>query len=70
MNETMPWWQSKTIWLGLLTSLAAFISAAGVFDANSAQLFVDIGIGVLGVATIGSRLIAKKQIGTTTTESQ
>lgn len=68
MNQTMPWWQSKTIWLGLLTALAAFISASGSFDAMGAQSFVDIGMGLLGVATVASRVVAKKQIGSTTTE--
>lgn len=66
MNETKPWWQSRTIWVGLIQSLWGVFAAAGFMPVwLDAPTLVDIGIGILGAATITARALAKKQVTTT-----
>ena len=63
MTETKPWWQSRTIWTGLVTSALAVLSAAGALPVwIDAPLAADIVVGLLGIATVISRAIATKEV--------
>ncbi len=63
MTETKPWWTSRTIWMGLATSIMAILSAAGILPVWLTQMMVEeIIIGVLGVLTVYFRAKAEKEI--------
>lgn len=68
MNEQMPWWQSRTIWTGLATSLVAVLAAAGLMPPFlDGTIVTELVLGVLGMATIYTRVAASKQIATPST---
>lgn len=70
MNDSKPWWQSRTIWIGLIQSIWGALAAAGLLPVwLDATTLVDVGIGILGVATIAARAVASKRV-TTTSEVQ
>jgi hypothetical protein len=53
--DTKPWWQSKTIWGGLVTALVAGLS---LFHVNISDLAPELTTGVLGtVGLIGTILV-------------
>lgn len=70
MEETKKWWQSRTIWTGLLTAIAGIISAAASGGALPASWVVYLTTGNIDkIVTIGLwcttllfRILAKKEI--------
>lgn len=71
--DSKPWWQSKTIWGGIVTAVAAVLGIWGVAVSpeDQAQLVDTITLvaaGIGGVVAIIGRLAAKKQIGGKTSE--
>jgi hypothetical protein len=71
MTETQPWWQTRTIWVGLVTSLFGVLSAAGVLPPFiDAPLVLDLAMGVLGAATVYFRAKATKMVTTVTTTTE
>ena len=71
MEETKPWWQSKTIWGAIITIVALILSLFGVqIDEQTKQVLVNefvaaataIG-GIVGaVLSIYGRIKAEKRI--------
>jgi hypothetical protein len=71
MEDTKPWWQSRTIWasilqvgIGIGVSFGLFSQAAGeTILSQGPDLIVGIGVSVVGVLQVWSRVKATKQIG-------
>jgi predicted membrane-bound dolichyl-phosphate-mannose-protein mannosyltransferase len=70
MDETKKWWQSRTIWFGLLTAISAVISSAAsggalpaswalILTAGNVDKIVTAG---LWIATLVFRILAHKKI--------
>lgn len=70
MEETKKWWQSRTIWAGLLTAVAAVVSAAAsggalpaawaaYLTAGNIDKIVTLG---LWATTLVFRIVAEKKI--------
>lgn len=63
MTETKPWWQSRTIWVGLSAAIIAILGAAGVLPVWLTQsLAEELIFAVLGIATVYYRSKAVKEI--------
>jgi hypothetical protein len=63
MIETKPWWTSRTIWVGLATSILAILSGMGLLPLGLEQTIVEELItAVLGIATVYYRSKAVKEI--------
>lgn len=62
-NNTKEWWESRTIWTGVLTSLCAILKSLNWlpegFDNSMIDEIVTIG---LGIATVIFRVKAVKEI--------
>lgn len=62
-NNTKEWWESRTIWTGVLTSACAILKSLDLlpegFDNSMIDEIVTIG---LGIATIIFRVKAVKEI--------
>jgi hypothetical protein len=71
MNETKPWYTSKTVWVGAAQIAIGAATAAGVIDMDAAvdaqnqapEVISGLVGAVLGVATVASRVVANKRIG-------
>jgi hypothetical protein len=71
MEDTKPWWQSRTIWasilqvlIGIGVSFGLFSQAAGeTILSQGPDLIVGIGVSIVGVLQVVSRVKATKQIG-------
>lgn len=63
MEEAKKWWESRTVWMGILTSLCAILKTLGLlpetFDHSILDEIVTLG---LGLATIYYRIMAVKQV--------
>ena len=65
---TKPWWQSKTVWGGLVTLLAVILGAFG-YDLGTedqkqlVEILSQIAASVGAVIAIYGRLTATKRIG-------
>jgi hypothetical protein len=63
MTEMKPWWTSRTIWVGLATSILAILSGMGLLPLGLEQTIVEELItAVLGIATVYYRSKAVKEI--------
>jgi len=63
MTETKPWWMSRTIWVGLATSVLAILSGFGVLPVGFQEGIVEeLIVGVLGVLAIVFRAQATAEI--------
>ena len=63
MIETKPWWTSRTIWVGLATSILAILSGTGLLPLGLEHTIVEELItAVLGVLAILFRTQATKEI--------
>lgn len=71
MEDSKPWWQSKTIWasilqvgIGLAVSFGLFSEAAGkeILETGP-ELLTGIGVSAVGLLQIWARVKATKQIG-------
>lgn len=71
MEDTKPWWQSRTIWasilqvgIGLAVSFGVINAAAGQeILATGPEILTGIGVSIVGALQIWSRVKATKQIG-------
>lgn len=71
MEDTKPWWQSRTIWasilqvgIGLAVSFGLFSAEAGAaILADGPDLIAGLGVSIVGALQIWSRVKATKQIG-------
>lgn len=69
MNETKPWYLSRTVWSGLTTSVLAMLMAMGVVPSTVSETLADeAALVLLGIGTIYSRIKADKKIALPTTE--
>lgn len=69
-TSAKPWWQSLTIWAGLLTMLSSlgfaglsFDPATGDFTGNIFQLWASLTTTVTGAATVWGRIRATVRVG-------
>lgn len=70
MEDTKPWWQSRTIWasilqvgIGIAVSFGLFSQEAGAtILAEGPDLITGIAVSVVGALQIFSRVKATKQI--------
>ena len=68
MNETKPWYLSRTIWASLVTVLAALaglfgLPAEALQDPAIPDLLLQAVTAVAGLIAIAGRLSAKARIG-------
>jgi hypothetical protein len=69
MEETKPWYVSKTIWSGLTTSVIAILIGVGAIPERFSEGFADeAALLLLGLATVYSRVKADKRIATVPSE--
>lgn len=63
IKMTKYWWESKTVWFGILTALVSFLSTLGEqqFITQNPVLVSVIGIAV-GLITVGLRFITNSGI--------
>jgi hypothetical protein len=54
METTKPLWMSKTVWMGFLTALIAFLNAFGIIlpPVITETVIGEIVVGALGILTI------------------
>ena len=70
MDNTKPWWQSRTIWASILTMIGGVGVAFGLFDQGTADLIgaegpdllVGLAGAVLGLISLWGRMRATKRI--------
>lgn len=63
MTETKPWWMSRTIWVGLATSVLAILNGFGVIPEGFQEGIVEeLIVGVLGILAIIFRVQATTEI--------
>jgi hypothetical protein len=68
MTDIKPWWQSKTLWGGIVTLGSAALGLAGL-DLGDAdrealiELLTSLGAAIGGVIAIFGRITAKNRIG-------
>ena len=67
MDETKPFWQSKTFVAGLVTIVFSALSAAGVGgladqQETTTQLIFQLVTALAGILTIAARLTATKRL--------
>lgn len=60
MNDTMPWWQSRTIWGGLVATVAPLVGLADIGAATDVVTNVVAAIG--GAVAIYGRMRATKTV--------
>ena len=65
MEDNKSWWQSKSVWGGIVAVLASIASVVGVsLDAGTQELVATALVGVAGAAAaIIGRVKATKPIG-------
>lgn len=62
-NNEMPWWQSRTVWTGLIGALFAVFSGMGLIPEGLTQdMILQAVLGVVSVAAIVFRVKATKVI--------
>ena len=62
-NEQKEWWQSRTIWTGVLTAVCALLKSLGLIPEAIDTTIIDEVVTVgLGIATIYFRAKAEKTI--------
>ncbi len=63
MNETKPWWLSRTIWVGLATTVFAVLSGLGMVPAALEYGIIEEAVlAILGVLTVIFRADDKMEI--------
>lgn len=63
MTDTKPWWMSRTVWVGLATSIVALLSAMGWLPPGITETVVEEAVvAILGVLTVIFRTKAVKEI--------
>jgi len=63
MTETKPWWMSRTIWVGLATSILAILKGFGVIPEEIQEgIIEEIIMAVLGILAIIFRTQATTEI--------
>lgn len=63
MNETKPWWQSRTIWTGLLGGLYAILSIFKILPEGLEQeMVLEAVLGVTSVLAVLFRAKATKEV--------
>lgn len=70
MDETKPWYASKTIWASILQVIVGVAVSAGILTDNAGDLIIAEGpeliagavIGLLGLVSLYGRAIARKTI--------
>lgn len=71
MEDTKPWWQSRTIWASILQVLIGIAVSFGVISqaagqeiiATGPEILAGIGVSAVAVLQIWMRIKATKQIG-------
>lgn len=72
MEDVKPWYTSKTVWVGAAQIAIGAATAAGIIDLDAAsdaqaqapEVISGLVGAVLGVATVASRAVATKRVGT------
>jgi hypothetical protein len=63
MKDTKPWWLSRTIWVGLITSILAILNGLGVIPTEIQQSLIEEAVlGILGILAIIFRAKATTRI--------
>lgn len=66
--ETKPWWQSRTIWTGLVGGIFALLSIFGYLpEGLKSDFVVETILGITSVGAIIFRSFATKKVVLTTT---
>lgn len=60
--DSKPWWQSKTVWFGLLMVLVSIANLFGYADWQPTQEELAVILGVVGLVQILLRLVTKQPI--------
>ena len=69
MNEQIQWWQSRTVWAGLIGMLFAVLSGLGLVPEGLTQeMVLEAVIATVSVAAIVFRVQATKVIAKPTKE--
>lgn len=67
MDNQIQWWQSRTVWAGLIGTLFAVLSGFGIVPEGLNQgMVLEAVLGVVSVASILFRVKATKTIATPT----
>lgn len=62
-TEQKQWWQSRTIWLGIMGTLFSIFSGLGIIpEGLTSEMVVDAILGVVSVGAIVFRVKATKAI--------
>lgn len=71
MNESKPWWQSRTIWSGIIGGVFSILTISGVTlpVGFSTEIVLGTVMSVSSLAAIIFRVKATKEINATTTIS-
>jgi hypothetical protein len=68
MEEEKQWWKSRTIWFGIATGISGILTGLGILPTViDATIINEIVTGGLALATVVSRIFAKKKITTVPT---
>lgn len=67
MNDVKPWWQSKTVWGGLVAAVASVLAIFGkTIDASAqvsaAEALAQIAAAIGGLVAVAGRFSAKSEI--------
>lgn len=62
MEETKVWWQSRTIWAGLVGGVFAILAAFDIVPEISQDYVLELLLGLISAGTIIFRSTANKKV--------